>query len=161
MNYTDGVFTHSIYFKPDKYNFEIEVCTNFNFIDKKNDRFSSNYSISTVFLIPVSRNCILVNCKSNWAEKGSFFRIFSLIFLCLCQVEGHGETLPKFSLKIVKNFSLQIWKILCFVIWLCGPLSHGIWILDLHPSVKTLAFLDHCAWRSWQNYFIGKYGQHL
>ena len=102
--------------------------------------------------------------KTNSAETSLSFWIFCLFVSYLCQVEGHGETLPKFSLKIVKNFPLQILKILCFLIWLCGHLSHGIWILDLHPSVKTLAFLDHCGqirYRNWKflwYYYIGNIG---
>ena len=86
--------------------------------------------------------------QTNSAETSLSFWIFCLFVSYLCQVEGHGGTLPKFSLKIVKIFPLQIWKIFCFLISLCSPLSHGIWILDLHSSVKTLAFLDHCEWRN-------------
>ena len=83
--------------------------------------------------------------KSNSAEKGLCILIFGLSVSYLCQVEGHGETLSKISLKIAKNFPRQIWKKVCFLISVCSPLSHGTWILDRHPSVKTLAFLGHCV----------------
>ena len=83
--------------------------------------------------------------KNNSAETRISFWIFRISVSYLCQVEGHGGTLSKFSLKIVKIFPLQIWKIFCFLISLSSPLSHDIWILDQHPSVKTLAFLDHCV----------------
>ena len=58
-------------------------------------------------------------------------------------MEGHGGTLSKFSLKIVKNFPRHLWKIICFLISLYSPLSHGIWILVRHPSVETLVFSEH------------------
>ena len=73
--------------------------------------------------------------QTNSAETRPSFWIFGLFVSYLCQVEGHGGTLPKFSLKIVKIFPLQISKIFCFLISLCSPLSHDIWILDQHPSV--------------------------
>ena len=68
-------------------------------------------------------------------EKGSYFVNFSSAFTSSCQVEGHGGTLSKFSLKTFKNFPLQIWKIFCFLISLYDPLSNAIWILDWHPLV--------------------------
>ena len=39
-------------------------------------------------------------------EKGSFFVNFPSAFTSSCQVEGHGGTLSKFSLKIAKIFPL-------------------------------------------------------
>ena len=96
----------------------------------------------------------------KWPEKGDFSKKNSHIFWYLCQVEGHGGTLSKISLKFVQNVSLQIWKILCFLISTHSPLSHAIWILDTHPSIQTLAFLEHSGlWKSnaWKEFvaFLG------
>ena len=117
---------------------------NFNFINQMNTKYIQPLQFVTSYSFQLSKKAITW-CKCNWPEMGSFFRIFSHSTLCLCQVEGHGGTLSKFSLKFVQNFPLHFWKILCFLISLCGPLSNGIWILDSHPSIKTLAFLDHCV----------------
>ena len=70
---------------------------------------------------------------TNSEKKWFYFCIFSLFFLYLCQVEGHGETLSKFSVKLSKNFSRQIWKIFSGFIYL-RPLYRNmilIW-LDTH-----------------------------
>ena len=73
--------------------------------------------------------------KCNCGEKRCLIRIFHISFHHLCQAEGHGGTLSKFSLKFLKNFSRQIWKIFYSLLCLCGRYSHGTWILDRHPSV--------------------------
>ena len=73
-------------------------------------------------------------------------------------MEGHGGTLPKFSLKMIKNFPLHFWKIFAFLISLYSPLLHGMWILDSHPLVETLAYLAHCvslhAWTAYKVIFF-------
>ena len=96
-------YTYSIYFKPNIYNFDIVVITNFDFTDE-NNIFYFNQSILTMFLNLTIKNCKLVNSKSNWVERGSFFRIFSLTFWWLCQVEGHGGTLAKLMSENCQKF---------------------------------------------------------
>ena len=48
-------FTHSIYFKPDKYNFEIELCTNFDFTDKKMIDFSQTIQFQQCFSFQLAK----------------------------------------------------------------------------------------------------------
>ena len=86
-------------------------------------------------------------------EKGVLFSEFSvLLFDAYARWKGTGEPWPNCSLKIVKNFPRHFWKILCFLISLYSPLSHGIWILVQHPSIQTLAFLEHSEWGNPNNY---------
>ena len=114
----------------------------------------SNNKIIIIQINHHSKSESLAICNSE--ENGSCFYNFCLSISYSCQVEGHGGTLSKFSLKILKNFSRQIWKIPCFLILVYSPLSCGIRISDRHPSVKTLAFLAHCVLAS-----IALAGEHI
>ena len=79
--------------------------------------------------LPVEHNYLIWSIikprKRDETQKGRkgflFWQFFSLTVSYLCQVEGHGGTLSKFSLKSLKNFLRQIWKIFC--VWYhYGPL---------------------------------------
>ena len=74
---------------------------------------------------------------TNSEKKWFYFCIFSLFFLYLCQVEGHGETLSKFSVKLSKNFSRQIWKIFSGFIYL-RPLYRNMILIWLDTQWERL-----------------------
>ena len=87
---------------------------------------------------------------TNSEKKLFYFWIFSLSFLYLCQVEGHGETLSKFSVKLSKNFSRQIWKIFSGFIYL-RPLYRNILLIRLDTQWErlwhfwTTVCTSHCS----------------
>ena len=83
--------------------------------------------------------------KLNSAEEGLYFRNFCLSLWYLCQVEGHGETLSKFSLKFTKNFPRQIWKIFSGFIYL-RPLYRNILLIRLDTQWERL-------WHFWTTVF--------
>ena len=59
---------------------------------------------------------------------------FSLyLFKAYARWKGTGEPWPKCALKCANFFPRHFWKILCFLISLYSPLSHGMWILVHHP----------------------------
>ena len=105
--------------------------------------FYSYLSISKVFLISITNKYLLLTFNLMEQKKGLFWEFTLLLFETYARWKGTGEPWSNVSLKIVKNFPGHFWKILCFLISVYGPLSHGIWILDWHPSIKTLAFLEH------------------
>ena len=74
---------------------------------------------------------------SNSAEKGSHNWNFWILTWFLCQVEGHGETLSKFSLKFTKNFPRQIWKIFSGFIYL-RPLYRNMTLIWLDTQWERL-----------------------
>ena len=87
----------------------------------------------TILSIIRVENLLHTNSEKKWF----YFRIFSLSFLYLCQVEGHGETLSKFSVKLSKNFSRQIWKIFSGFMYL-RPLYRNMILIWLDTQWKRL-----------------------
>ena len=77
-------------------------------------------------------------------QKVGPFTEFSLfLFDAYARWKGTGEPWSNFTLKVLKIFPRHFWKIFSFLISLYSPLSHGMWILVQHPSIETLAFLEH------------------
>ena len=76
-------------------------------------------------------------------KRGLFSEFSHLLFNTYARWKGTGEPWPNCTLKVVKNFPRHFWKIICFLISLYSPLSHGIWILVHHLSIETLASLQH------------------
>ena len=93
--------TQSIYFKPNVYNFNIVLLTNFDFTDDDN-RFYSNQPIFKVLLILTFKNCKSVN--SNLIEqKRDLFSEFSLsLFDAYARWKGTGKPCPNFLWKLSK-----------------------------------------------------------
>ena len=106
--------TQSIYFKPNVYNFNIVLLTNFDFTDDDN-RFYSNQPIFKVLLILTIKNCKSVN--SNLIEqKRDLFSEFSLsLFDAYARWKGTGKPCPNFLWKLSKISLYRFEKF--FVFW--------------------------------------------
>ena len=76
-------------------------------------------------------------------KRGPFTEFSLFLFDAYARWKGTGEPWSNFTLKVLKIFPRHFWKIFSFLISLYSPLSHGIWILVQHPSIETLAFLEH------------------
>ena len=140
--YTDGVFVCDSYWK---YFYKISYAFSFEnhtYVALFWFQYNSFYCRTKILLFNHHLNPKKPFCAIN-QRRGHFSELSPNIHHTYARWKGTGEPLSNLSLKIVKNFPPQIWKIFCILISLCTPLSYGIWILDLHPMVKTLAFLEH------------------
>ena len=129
----------------------LSIMCKMNAITNKNVTFSSKiWIIKCDFGLNMiqsnsKENLILLNHhsmpksspKSNRADKGYCCQIFCQFVSYLCQVEGHGETLSKFSLKISKIFPRQIWKIFSGFIHL-RPLYRNMILIWLDTQWERL-----------------------
>ena len=120
----------------------------FNYLNNSSWFLSNKYELAWLqfYFTSIFAKIRKKTLSSNGPEEGSFFENFPSLSESSCQVEGHGGTLFKFSLKFTKNFSRRIWKIFSGFTHL-RPLYRNMLLIWLDTQWERL-------WHFWSTVFL-------